>query len=65
MNLNKGYYLTALQNVSNLSGDIPTIKIVENDLNWEVALALWKTGKPPTDSLEWKKGVFAIFRRLS
>jgi len=36
----------------------PTIVITEDDSNWEEAHANWIVGKPPTNSPEWKKGVF-------
>lgn len=37
----------------------PTIQIEIGDNGWEEALANYLSGKNPTDSKEWKKGVFA------
>jgi hypothetical protein len=52
--------IVALQNVSDWAEEIPTIKITIFDAGWSEAFENWKKGKNPTDSLEWKKGVFAI-----
>ncbi len=38
----------------------PNIVITEDDPGWEEALAKWKSGKNPTDSKLWKKGVCAL-----
>ena len=35
-----------------------TIVIAEVDENWDTAYATWLTGKNPTGSPEWKKGVY-------
>lgn len=44
-----------LQNTSTLpNSPTPTIRIVENDPEWDEALARWLAGKMPTDSPEWK-----------
>lgn len=37
----------------------PTIQIEAGEQGWEEALSNWLMGKPPTNSPEWKKGVFA------
>lgn len=37
----------------------PTIVITMFDNNWKEAYQNWISGKNPTDSLEWKKGVYA------
>lgn len=54
--------ITKLQNSSNFPGNTkPTIVIDINDENWKEAYANWLSGKNPTDSIEWKKGVFALY----
>lgn len=56
------YQIKALTNSSGFPGNMPpTIKIVRGEDNWEQAYTNWKQGKNPTDSPEWKKGVFALF----
>lgn len=40
----------------------PTIVITNEDDVWEKAINSWENGKNPTDSLEWSKGVFAVFK---
>ena len=35
-----------------------TIVIVESDEEWSAAHASWVSGKNPTESPEWKKGVY-------
>jgi hypothetical protein len=53
--------ITVLQNASNFPGNpIPTIVIKKGDDEWEQAYKNWLIGKNPTDSEEWKKGVFAV-----
>ena len=52
------YRIVTLQNSP--SKEEPTIKIVLGDLEWQDAYKNWIAGENPTDSLEWKKGVFAI-----
>lgn len=37
-----------------------TIEIHEDFPDWEAAHAAWLSGKPPTNSPEWKKGVFMV-----
>lgn len=55
------YSIYKLQNVSSFPGNpLPTISIEIGQPEWEDALKSWKSGKNPTDSSEWKKGVFAI-----
>lgn len=55
------YKIIALQNASNYPGNPkPTIVIKMFDEAFGQALENWKNGKTPTDSEEWKKGVFAI-----
>ena len=61
----KYYEVAALQNSSNFAGNLePTIKITKNDPNWDEAYSKWVSGKTPTDSPEWKKGVFAIMESI-
>lgn len=56
-----GYRIHKLQNASSFPGNPdPTIVIEEGQPGWEEALLAWKSGKSPTDSPEWKKGVFAL-----
>lgn len=53
---------SALQNQSSNAGNpAPTIKIGSTDPEWDKAFTQWKAGKPPTDSPEWKKGVYLIY----
>ncbi len=55
--------ITTLQNVSRYSLTPPTIQIKLNTfkpVEFETALKNWLEGKNPTDSPEWKKGVFAF-----
>ena len=42
----------------------PTIRIVREDVNWNDAYANWLAGKNPTDSPEWKKGVYLHFEQI-
>jgi len=57
-----------LQNVGTLMSEKykenPTIVIKNDDPEWENAFNNWKQGKPPTDSPEWKKGVYLIFKHI-
>jgi hypothetical protein len=38
----------------------PTIQICDTDPGWEKAFENWKSGKNPTDSKDWKRGVVLI-----
>jgi len=58
-----GYEPKALQNVSGYSGEEPTIRIDEGSPEWDTAFTRWLDMKNPTDSPEWKKGVFLLFGR--
>lgn len=40
-----------------------TISICESDPGWAEALQAWKSGKNPTDSPEWNKGMIIAFSR--
>jgi hypothetical protein len=53
-----GYQVIKFQNVP--KGDIPTICIEKGSPIWELAYKNWISGKDPTDSKEWKKGIFAL-----
>ena len=53
-----GYVVCKFQNASGPDAK-PTIVIDETHPEWEEILERWKDGKNPTDSKEWKKGVFA------
>lgn len=56
-----GYVIYKLQNVSQWdSNNNPTVEISDIALNWIESLNNWRNGKNPTDSPEWKKGIFAI-----
>lgn len=58
------YKIVKLQNQSGYFGNSPpTIVIHENDDGWNEAFENWKTGKNPTNSTEWKKGVFALTKQ--
>lgn len=39
---------------------VPTIVISQKDKSWELAYEEWLNGKNPTNSLEWKLGVFML-----
>jgi hypothetical protein len=55
-----GYKITGLQNTSPYHGNpSPTIIISEGEEGWEEAYKNWLSGKSPTNSKEWKKGVVA------
>lgn len=54
-----GYKITSFQNVSSFSGEVPTIKIDSDHPEWNEIYSNWLSGKNPTDSPEWKKGVIA------
>ena len=51
--------LIKLQNCPSIES--PTICIHIEDEEWVEAYENWLDGKHPTNSPEWKKGVFAIF----
>ena len=53
-----------LQNTSWFSNDIPTIRIEEGEPEWKAAHDRWLVGKNPTDSTDWRKGVFLHFRPI-
>jgi hypothetical protein len=52
-----------LQNASICSNkpEPPTIRIIEGEDGWEAAYNSYIAGKNPTDSPEWKKGVYMLF----
>ena len=51
--------ITKIQNIPSWDIGEPTIKIIASDGNFNSAYMNWVSGKNPTDSSEWKKGVFA------
>lgn len=55
------YKISTLQNTSSFSDEKPTIVIQKHTPEWDNAYQNWIIGKNPTDSPEWKKGVFATF----
>lgn len=56
------YYRRVLSNASKLyGGNKPTIQIVEGTPEWDQAYKNWLQNKTPTDSPEWKLGVFLSF----
>jgi hypothetical protein len=57
---------SVLQNVSicDTLEPIPTIIIYQGDVDWNDAYANWLAGKNPTDSPEWKKGVYLHFEQI-
>lgn len=42
----------------------PTIQIVEGEKTWAEAYSNWLDGKPPTNSPEWKNGIFLHFEPI-
>ncbi len=54
---------SSLQNSSDWDEQKPTIKIANSDPQWTDAYNNWKNGKNPTDSKEWKKGIFLTFTK--
>jgi len=54
------YKITTLQNCSNWDKELPTIAIHINTPEWKQAITNWQQGKNPTNSIEWKQGVYAI-----
>ena len=59
-----GYKVCAFQNVSGFSGEVPTIYIDETDPNWDEIYETWKSGANPTPDPKWKKGVFALTKKI-
>lgn len=57
-----GYTIYKLQNTPN--SEIPTISIQQGDPQWEEAINNWQNMKNPTNSPEWKKGVFALTKEI-
>lgn len=58
-----GYQIVKLQNTSGSPGnEMPTIVIEIDDKEWDQAYANWLSGKNPTNSKEWKRGIFACTR---
>ena len=43
----------------------PTIVITVDSPEWPEAYQNWRTGKDPTDSPEWKKGVIMTFQKVT
>lgn len=61
-----GYQIVKLQNTSDWdTTQKPTITITNKDDGWGIAYPNWLDGKNPTDSKEWKKGIFAITKEIS
>jgi len=55
-----GYKIIKFQNTSGWSeNNVPTIVITKNHPEWKEIYQNWINGKNPTNSKEWKKGVFA------
>jgi len=55
-----GFQVVKLQNASGWADQKPTIEINKDDDGWEEAYKQWLAGRLPTNSQEWKKGVFAL-----
>ena len=56
-------FFVSLQNtpsVSAFSKALPTISIRIDDKEWEDAYNNFINGKPPTNSILWKRGVFLV-----
>lgn len=51
-------FVTMLQNTSSFGKAMPSIRITRKDPGWEQAYRRWLDGLNPTESPEWKKGVF-------
>lgn len=57
-----GNTISKLSNASAFPGNPdPTIVIKKGDPEWDEAYQNWISGKNPTNSVEWKKGVFGSF----
>ena len=54
----------SLQNKSNWDNDKPSIVITPDQPQWQEAYSRWLDGKNPTDSPEWKKGVYLTFNNM-
>lgn len=54
--------IACIQNVSSYSGSVPTIKIVNGSPEWEESYKNWLLQKNPTESPEWKTGVFLVYK---
>lgn len=52
----------SLQNTSDWDVTKPTIVITPDQPEWAEAYKKWLSGKNPTDSPEWKKGVIMTFK---
>jgi hypothetical protein len=50
-----------LQNKSSWDNEKPTIIIASDSKEWNLAYEAWLSGKNPTSSPEWKKGIFLTF----
>ena len=63
--ISNDYAVKVLQNTSICDGkkEKPTIKITESSLEWESAYTLWKQQKNPTNSNEWKKGIYLHYKK--
>jgi len=59
------YTPKCLQNQSGWSDNKPAIVITIEDELWEEAFSHWKSGKDPTASVEWKKGVYLLFESIT
>lgn len=53
------FELVGLQNAP--SAGLPSIAIKPTDAQWLAAYKAWLAGENPTDSAEWKKGVFLVY----
>lgn len=58
----KNLQYKSLQNKSDWDKDKPTICIEPNNPIWPTALNNWVNGLTPTDSKEWKSGVYMTFK---
>ncbi len=59
------YHPFCLSNASAFPGNKPpTIQIFITDPNWDEAVANYYSGKNPTDSPEWKKGIVLHFAEV-
>lgn len=58
-----GYEIYKFQNTGGIDTQ-PTIEISVGDDDWNQAHSNWQQMKNLTDSIEWKKGVFALTRGI-
>ena len=58
------YKPSKLQNAGSWTGDEPTIIISSTDAGWDEAYGKWSKGQNPTNSPDWKKGVFLCFEEV-